>query len=139
MLLGVLANVLGGISYYLTKVALTAWPPATLVFLRTLVALPLLLLLYRKELRPTLLQATRADWLRLVAIGTVGLALPLLLGAIALKDTESIKASILIGIEPISIALLSFMVLGERLGLRGAVAIGLGFTGAVLVVSGGDL
>jgi drug/metabolite transporter (DMT)-like permease len=136
LLLGILSNVLGGSTYYVQKQALLAWPPALLIVARIAIALPLLILTAE---RGGLRRATRADWARMVLVGTLGLAAPHLIGAYGLKDTASLNGALLIGMEPVSIVLFSGLVLGERLMLRQVGGIACAIGGALFVVSGGDL
>ncbi|MBI2896682.1 MAG: EamA family transporter [Deltaproteobacteria bacterium] len=131
-----LANVLGGSTYYLIKEALGAWPPALLILARTLLAVPLFLAVMPRGWAG---RATRADWLRMLAIGLVGLAAPHLVGTYGLVETDSLNGAILIGMEPVSITVLSWFLLGERLVGRQVLAIVGALVGALLVVSGGDL
>ncbi len=134
--LGVLANVLGGSTYYLLKEALESWPPAVLILARVLVAAPLFAATMP---RGWVARSTRADWARLFLIGLVGLAGPHLVGIYGLEDTDSMTGAILIGVEPISIVVLSWLFLGDRLTPRQGLAIAAAILGGALVVTGGDL
>lgn len=134
--LGVLANVLGGSTYYLLKEALASWPPSVLILARVLVAAPLFAATMP---RGWVARSTRADWARLFLIGLVGLAGPHLVGIYGLADTDSMTGAILIGVEPISIVVLSWIFLGDRLTARQSVAIAAAILGGALVVTGGDL
>lgn len=133
--LGILSNLIGGSTYLIQKLALGGWPPAILILVRILVALPLL---FAAAPRGGLARATRGDWIRMAAIGVFGLALPHLLGAYGLRETESLNGAILIGMEPITIVILSAVLLGERLTTLRIAGIVSAVAGAVLVISGGD-
>jgi drug/metabolite transporter (DMT)-like permease len=104
--------------------------------LRTAIALPLLCLAAPRGWTKT---ATRNDWWRMFLIGTLGLAAPHLVGNYGLKDTASLNAAILIGMEPIAIVLLSVLLLREKISVAQLAGIASAFTGATLIVSNGDL
>lgn len=132
---GILSNVLGGATYIVTKWALAGFPPATLIVVRTLIAL----LCFSFTLpRNGLSRATRGDWFRLSIIGTLGLGIPHVLSANGLARTDAVNGALLVGLEPIAIVLLSAMFLDER--LRPAQLLGVSFSvlGATLVVSRGE-
>lgn len=127
----VTANVLGGVSYAVTEAALRGFTPTGLVFCRlalgTLLVLPWLLAAARRGL-------SRGDWARAAAVGLVGLAAPLWIGTVGQELSSSTNAALLIGVEPVSIALLSVLFLGERMTAARAAAIALGLCGAFLIV-----
>jgi drug/metabolite transporter (DMT)-like permease len=79
----------------------------------------------------------RADHLRMLAVGTVGYALPLYLGTLGQRDSSATNAALLIGIEPVSIAVLSAFFLRERLDRAKAFSIAAGLVGGALIVSQG--
>jgi drug/metabolite transporter (DMT)-like permease len=136
LLFGILSNLLGGSSYVLQKFALESWPPATLALTRTLIALPLLFMI---SPRGSFALATRGDWWRMMLIGIFGLAAPYLVGLYGLKETDALNGAVLIGMEPITIVLLSGLVLGEELDRDKKIGIGCAIAGAAVVVSKGDL
>jgi drug/metabolite transporter (DMT)-like permease len=132
----IVANVLGGTSYVLTKVALAGLTETTLVVVRTLVALAVLVPLAGPPLA-ALLRASGADRARLVVMGAAGYALPLVLASYGIRHSTATNASLLIGVEPLGIAFLGVLVLRERLGRARVLALALGVVGAtVLVVDG---
>src|SRR5688500_17452802 len=102
--IGILANLIGGGTYLVAKIALVGFPPATVSLLRALIALPALFLFAPRGWRA---RATRADWVRMAIVGVFGLAAPHLVGSYGLRDTASLNAAILIGMEPISIVVFS--------------------------------
>jgi O-acetylserine/cysteine efflux transporter len=128
-----LANVIGGASYPAQKLALAGLPPATVTFLRGVVAfVPLLVLARVRGL--SLGGWTRPEIGRAALVGTLALALPLWLGIVGVERSSSANASILILLEPLTIVLLAAVLLGERPGRAKLVGIGIGFAGAVVIV-----
>lgn len=136
LFLAILANVLGGSTYYVHKVALASWPPAVLAFLRCFVGLVPLLLVMPKG---GMAKATRADWVSLAIVGTLGLGLPHLVGMYGLANAHSLNAALLVGMEPIAIVLLAPFFLGEPITRRKLLGIAAGSAGATLIVSRGEL
>jgi drug/metabolite transporter (DMT)-like permease len=130
------ANVLGGTSYVLTKVALWGLGEATLVLVRTVVALAILIPLCRGRLGP-LLRARGADRWRLLVMGIAGYALPLVLASHGVRHSTATNASLLIATEPLAVVLLGALVLGEPLSGRRLLALGLGVLGTSILVSDG--
>ena len=130
------ANLIGGTSYVLTKLALTGLSETTLVVVRTIVALAVFVPLASRRIA-AVLRARGADRRLLVTMGAVGYALPLALASYGMRYSTATNASLLIGIEPLGIALLGALVLRERLGRGRILALALGTIGAmVLVVDG---
>lgn len=136
LLLGIVANVLGGTTYVLMKLALAGYPPVTLTAVRLAIGIPLLWLSTPRGWRE---RATRADGVRLLLIGSVGLALPLLIGVIGLAESDAISAAILIGLEPVSIVVLARLFLGEELRAGQGAGVVFALLGAAVVISRGDL
>jgi drug/metabolite transporter (DMT)-like permease len=134
--IGIAANLIGGASYLVAKIALEDFSPATIIFLRMLIAIPLLFLFSG---RGWLQKVTREDWGRMAFVAVFGLASPHLVGIYGLRDAASLNAAILIGMEPIAIVALSAIFLRERITLAQLIGIAIAFAGATLVVSGGKL
>lgn len=124
------ANGLGGASYLGSAYALRGYPATAVVFWRTLVGaaifLPFLIPALQRRYAPAL-------WLRMAMVAVFGYAAPLLLGTIGQNWSSATNASLLIGIEPISLVLLSALFLGERLTWAKAAAIACGTLGAGLI------
>jgi drug/metabolite transporter (DMT)-like permease len=132
----IVANLVGGTSYALAKVALAGMSETTLVVVRTVVALAVLLPLGGS--RVTALVGTGGeDRHRLLVMGVLGYALPLVLGNYGLRRSTATNAALLIGTEPIAVVVLSALVLGERLSRARVVALALGIAGATVLVAGG--
>lgn len=79
----------------------------------------------------------REDWVRMALVGTLGYALPLAMGSYGQAFSTATNAALLVGVEPVSIVLLSAFLLGERLDRRKLLAIVSGLAGAWLIVSQG--
>jgi drug/metabolite transporter (DMT)-like permease len=82
------------------------------------------------------LRFTPREHARLALLGTLGYALPLLLGIWGLHGSTSGNASILILLEPASIMLFSFLLLGERLRWLQGAGLLAGLAGALWIVVG---
>jgi drug/metabolite transporter (DMT)-like permease len=131
------AVTLWGISFVATRAALSEISPIPLVFTRfalgTAFLLTILAVRRRLEIPP------RECWPTLAAMGFVGIFLHQMLQAHGLALTTAVHAGWLIGLIPIWSALLSAVVLRERLGSAKVVGLLLGFAGAALVVTRGKL
>lgn len=126
-----LAVLFWGISFVATKAALQEISPVTLIFSRFAIGAIVLLVIVR-ELPP------RDSWGALAVMGFVGVFVHQMLQAYALTMTSATSTGWLIGITPIWSAILSAVVLRERIGLWKAVGLAGGFAGALLVVTKGD-
>jgi drug/metabolite transporter (DMT)-like permease len=130
--LAALANVLGGSSYPAATVMLRALPSRDAVFIRVgfafLAYLPLLWL-GRSRFRAL----NRHDWLLCGSAGVFGFGLPMALGTVGQELSSATSASLLVGLEPVTIVLLSAAFLGEKLGRWKLLAMGLGLTGATFI------
>lgn len=131
------AVVLWGISFVATRAALREIPPVTLVFTRF--ALGTALLFGLLALRGRLSPPPRDAWPALAGMGFLGVFLHQMLQANALRLTTAVHAGWLIGLTPIWSALLAVIVLRERLGLTKVAGLVLGFAGALLVITRGQL
>jgi drug/metabolite transporter (DMT)-like permease len=130
----VACNVLGGASYAAAAAALTSVDPYSLVLLRLAGAVPLFL--------PWMIShwprnAGAAAWKSMLAVGTLGYALPLYLGTVGQDLSTTTKAALLVGVEPVSVVLLSALLLGEKLSSRAGLSILFSLTGAALIVGRG--
>jgi drug/metabolite transporter (DMT)-like permease len=134
--IAVVANFVGGASYTMTKIALDGLTETTVIVVRTVVALLVLVPMSRGHLAP-LLRAGGGDRLRLVAMGVVGYALPLVLGSYGLRRSTATNAALLIGTEPLGVVLLSALFLGESLTRARITALALGIVGATALVTDG--
>jgi len=131
------AVTLWGISFVATRAALSEISPVSLVFTRfalgTAFLLTLLAVRRRLEIPP------RESWPALAAMGFLGIFLHQMLQAHGLALTTAVHTGWLIGLIPIWSALLSAVVLREKLGSAKIAGLLLGFAGAALVVTRGKL
>ncbi len=132
-----LAVLFWGVSFVATKAVVREISPVTLIFTRaglgTLLLAGILALRRQRPLPP------RDALLPLAAMGFVGVAFHQLLQAHALTLTSAVNTGWLIGLTPLWSALLSAFVLKERFGAAKIAGLLVGFTGAVLVVTRGEL
>ncbi|HYQ79904.1 MAG TPA: DMT family transporter [Anaeromyxobacteraceae bacterium] len=132
-----LAVVFWGVSFVATKAVVRQISPTALVFTRaglgTLLLAGILVLRRRPVLPP------REALPALAAMGFVGVAFHQLLQAHALTLTSAVNTGWLIGLIPLWSAVLSALLLHERFGAGKVAGLALGFAGAVLVVTRGDV
>jgi drug/metabolite transporter (DMT)-like permease len=131
-LLAALANTVGGSTYPATTVALRAFPERDLIFVRMLVFAGLVAPFAWRG-RARLLSLDRREALLCACAGVFGFALPLALGTAGQKLSSATSASLLIGMEPVAIVLLSALFLGERMTPWKLAAMALGLTGAAFI------
>ncbi|OGS01103.1 MAG: hypothetical protein A2V88_09090 [Elusimicrobia bacterium RBG_16_66_12] len=131
-LLVAVSNILGGSTYAVTTAALKGFSEKDLILLRMALCAALFLPLAWRA-RRRLAAAARGDWARVVAVGLLGYALPLALGTYGMKLSSATSASLLVGMEPVAIVLLSSAFLGERLTGLKVLSLVLGLLGAMLI------
>ncbi len=127
-----LSNVLGGSTYAVTTAALKGFPEKDLIVLRMALCAALFAPLVWRG-RERLARASRGDWWRILGVGTLGYALPLALGTYGVKLSSATSASLLVGIEPVTIVLLSAVFLGEALTPLKISSLIFGLSGAMLI------
>ena len=132
----IIANVVYGSGYAVSRVVLDHMGPATLSFCRlaigSLVLVPLALA-QRREDR----QLSRGDRWNIFWMGLFGFAAAFAFGNWGLRLSTATNAALLITVEPVSLILLSPLVLGERLTRREGVGALLTVVGATVVVLNG--
>ncbi len=130
--LALLLNVGWAATYPLSKHVMNGVPPLALTGWRTLIAAVVLLPLLRRSHFPE--RGTRpGDWLWLTAIGVVGFALPTALQYLGTVRTLAANVSLIIGLEPVAVALLASCVLAERMGPRMILSFILAFLGVCVI------
>jgi drug/metabolite transporter (DMT)-like permease len=129
-----LANVVYGTAYVAQRVALFDVPPAWLAFARLAVASVVLLPFLR---RPPGTAAVRGDGGKIFWMGVLGFGVAYALSHLGLQRSTATNAALLITVEPVSLILLSPLVLGEHLRRREAAGAALVLCGTVLVVVDG--
>lgn len=128
----VLTNAIGGSTYPAATVVLRGFAEKDAVFLRLALASVLFApFVWRARARLAALGAR--DWARLAAVGLLGYALPLALGLYGQRLSSATSASLLIGLEPVSIVALSCLFLGERMTGLKAASLAAGLVGATLI------
>jgi drug/metabolite transporter (DMT)-like permease len=132
-----LAIVFWGVSFVATKAVLREISPVTLIFCRT--ALGTLLLSGLLVLRGRRPWPPREGLGAVAWMGFVGVAFHLLLQAFALRLTSAVNTGWLIGLVPVWSALLAALLLRERLSAGKLLGLAIGFAGAALVVTRGEL
>lgn len=130
-LLLLLANVVYATSYVVTRVALDAFPPATLALARLLVAAAVLVPLARRERLP------EGEELRMFWMGAIGFAVAFALTNWGIRYSSATNAALLIIVEPLTLLVLGPVLLAERLTRREVLGAALAVIGAVLVVADG--
>jgi drug/metabolite transporter (DMT)-like permease len=128
------ANLVYATSYVAVQVTLGHVPPATLGFLRCLVGAAILLPLVWRG--PPAVRAP-GDRVRIAAMGVIGFGAAFALSHWGLARSTAANAALLIIVEPITIILLSPLMLRERLGRREAAGAAIALAGTVLVVADG--
>lgn len=131
------AVVLWGVSFVATKAALREVSPITLIFTRFALGVAVLVLVL-KLTRETFVPP-RASWPILALMGFVGIFLHQMVQAHGLTLTTAVRTGWLIGVTPIWSAVLAAVFLGESFGARKVAGLFIGFVGALLVITRGEL
>ncbi|HEY42821.1 MAG TPA: DMT family transporter, partial [Anaerolineae bacterium] len=131
-----LAVIFWGSSFVATKIVLRELNPATIITVRFgMGVLVLTIASYRKGFRPIRREALP----RLALLGFLGITFHAWLQATGLKTVAATVTAWVVATIPVFVALLGWIILGERLALLRVVGIVSAALGAVTVVSGGDL
>jgi len=131
-----LAVIFWGSSFVATKIVLRELNPTTIIPIRFGIGVLILTVAnLRKGFRPIRLEAMP----KLALLGFLGIALHTWLQATGLKTVAATVTAWVIATIPVFVALLGWAFLGERLSLLQLSGIVLAASGAVTVVSGGDL
>jgi drug/metabolite transporter (DMT)-like permease len=127
-----LTNAIGGSTYPATTVMLRGFSTRDGAFLRMgLASLLFAPFLWRARLR--LAKLGVRDWILLSAVGIMGYALPLVLGIYGQTMASASSAALFIGMEPVSIVVMSCLFLGEKLNGMKLFSLVAGLTGAMLI------
>ena len=130
------ANLVYATSYVATRIVVDDIPPALLALIRLVVGAAVLVPAARLLERPSPPPA-RGDGRRLAAMGIVGFAVALAFATWGIARSTATNGALLIIVEPVSIMLLSPVVLGERLRRREKLGAAVALVGTVLVVVNG--
>ena len=135
-LLIISSNLLAGFCYPLQKLALEGLPPATITLVRTCIGLvPMAILVGRRGI--DLASYTTSERWRLLLLGTLAYATPMLLGVVGTDLSTASNASILILLEPATIVVAAWLLLRERIGPAKLAGLCLGLFGALVIVMEG--
>ena len=127
--------VIWGGTFVATKICLAYLDPYELVGLRFAIGLPLLLALIRFKRIP--IEFSKREY-RALAIGSAIIGIHFVMQAIALNYTSATNTGWIIGVSPLAMAVLSFLILGERIGRKEIVGIAVATVGILLLVSRGE-
>ena len=130
------ANLVYATSAVATRVVLDDLPPAMLALVRLVVGAAVLIPIAR-VLEPSGDVGDRSDAWRIVWMGIIGFAGAFAFTHWGLARSTATNAALLIIVEPVSIMVLSPMLLGERMTRREAAGAALAVLGAVAVVLNG--
>jgi drug/metabolite transporter (DMT)-like permease len=114
---------------------LEALAPTEIVGLRFLIGVPLLLLIVRIKGIP---MRFGSGELKAISIGSGIIAIHFLMQTYGLLHTSATKTAWLVGVSPLALALLSYLILGERIGRWEAAGIGVATVGILLLIYNGD-
>ena len=121
-----------GSSFLFMRVAAADFGPIPLVGVRLLTGVVILLpFLWRARSR-----LTRAHWARFALIGSLNSAIPFSLFAWGAERAPAGIGAIANSMTALFAALVAFLVFGERIGTRRAIALVVGFVGVVVLASG---
>ncbi len=123
------ANLVYAGAFPASEVALRNLGPLTLAGLRFVIAGGLL----APVAVPVLRGLARRDLRRLLAIAAIGLWGQMALIYYGINEANSAIAAIIVGLEPVLIALWAAVLLHERFGRRAAAGLGIGLAGSLLV------
>ena len=129
----VVANLVYAGAFPASEVALRELGPMTLAGFRFLVAA----LLLAPVAVPALRRITLAQTLRLLSIAALGLWLQMVLIYYGIDQANGAIAAIIVGLEPVLIALWAALLLHERFGGRRAAGLAVGLAGSLLVAGVG--
>jgi drug/metabolite transporter (DMT)-like permease len=130
-----LANVVYATSYVATRLTLDDVPPATLGLLRLAIGSLVLVPLARRG--PAVAGLSGAERWSVAWMGILGFGAAFALSHWGIARSTATNAALLIIVEPVSLVLLSPLLLGERLDRRGSAGAALALAGVLLVVVNG--
>ena len=134
-LLLLLAVVFWGWSFVATKVALDYVSPAELIGLRYILGLPVIAVLMIG--RGELLRFSAREWTRL-AIASAVITSHFYIQVVGINYTSATNTGWIISVTPLALAILSYLFLKERLGMRQVGGIAIATLGILLLVSRGS-
>lgn len=132
-------NVLWAAAYPMAKVAINGGvPPITLAWARWAIAMLLLPLFVRYVLRAPL-ELPRKDRLRAIGLGAAALGMVHILVFVGLKRTTAVDATLLLAAEPVVMAVMSALLLREKMARLAVWGMAMGFGGVYLLINRGPV
>jgi drug/metabolite transporter (DMT)-like permease len=128
--------IIWGWTFVATKICLEYWSPLELVGLRFLIGVPILLGVIRSKRIPF---AFSSQDLRALTLGAFIITAHFVIQAAALNYTSATKTGWLIAVSPLAMAILSFLLLNEKIGHKQWMGIAVASAGIVLLISNGHL
>jgi drug/metabolite transporter (DMT)-like permease len=132
----IFAVIVWGASFIATKIAVRQTDPFTVISIRFGIGIPVLFAAVAR--RGEFSWPAWRDLLLFVAIGTLGITIHQWLQVTGLVTAQASTTAWIITATPLTIALVGWAALGERLGWHQWAGIALGTAGVLLVVSRGD-
>jgi drug/metabolite transporter (DMT)-like permease len=128
--------IIWGWTFVATKICLAYLNPIELIGARFLIGLPVLagIVIWKK----IPLRFNQRDW-GLLSVGAAIITVHFLIQAFALKHTSATNTGWIIAVTPLVMAVLSFLILKERIGKREITGIGVATLGILLLISKGNL
>jgi drug/metabolite transporter (DMT)-like permease len=124
-----------GWTFVATKICLAYLDPYELVGLRFAIGLPLLFaVIHFKRIG---IEFSKREY-RALALGAAIVAIHFIMQAIALNYTSATNTGWIIAVTPLAMAVLSFLILRERIGSKGVVGIVVATVGILLLISRGE-
>ena len=137
----VVANLIWGGNFVIGRAVSDQLPPITLSFFRWLIALIVVLIIFRKQLpsKEEIKQMPSKDWWYIGSMAISGVIGFNTLLYIALNYTTSINASLVFAATPVVIGILSLIILREKLKKNQVLGIFCTFWGVIYIISKGTL
>lgn len=126
-------------SFIFIKFGLQELDPFNLAFWRFFIATPLIFAIVAGKYRKKILSFTLKEWFLLVFLGLTGVSILYVIQFAALELTTATNVSILINSSVLFIAILSFLIFGEKISTKRAAGIIIAFAGILIVISNGEL
>lgn len=130
-----IAVIVWGFSFIVTKYALDEIKPVTIIFLRQLLGIMFLTAIAIKQKSSFAVSRKDFSWILLLGLIT---SLHLWIQVTGLQYTSASNTGWIIGITPVFMIILGFIFFKERAGLQQALGILVSFSGLLLLVSKGD-
>lgn len=128
-----------GTTFLATKVCLTDLPPIWLGAIRyTLSSLIFLALLLREDRTMRPLRDVKKHWLYFLGVGLIGTFSAAFFQNIGLRFTTASMSSLINTLEPVMVALMSVILLKEKLPRPGVIGLVIAFIGGFIIITNGN-